>query len=247
MTRDPALVALFRELAQPFDAREVKWKPQSVKGNRCLAIAYIDARIVQDRLDDVVGPENWEESYNVLPDGSVTCRLTVIIGERRVFKEDVGAMSEQPDAGDRLKSAFSDALKRAAVKYGIGRYLYRLANQWVDYDPVKKMIMKTPELPVWARPQAMKNTGPAQQPAAETNQQRDIRVALVKWAERMKGVGSAEDFTQFIPLLKEHSDSDVKLAVWDYIQEQAQDRGYEYIEKERRFVEGVNDNEPIPF
>jgi hypothetical protein len=47
-----------------------------------------------------------------------------------VTKEDVGE-------GDSLKAAFSDALKRAAVKFGVGRYLYRLEKQWVDYDPEK--------------------------------------------------------------------------------------------------------------
>jgi hypothetical protein len=41
---------------------------------------------------------------------------------------DVGGPSEQPDEGDRVKAAFSDALKRAAVKFGIGRYLYRLPH-----------------------------------------------------------------------------------------------------------------------
>ena len=42
-------------LSAPFEVREVKWKPQSVKGNRALAIAYIDARLVMDRLDEVFG------------------------------------------------------------------------------------------------------------------------------------------------------------------------------------------------
>jgi hypothetical protein len=48
---------------------------------------------------------------------------------------DVGSPSEQPDDGDQLKAALSDALKRAAIKLGIGRYHYRLPRQWVDYDP----------------------------------------------------------------------------------------------------------------
>jgi hypothetical protein len=51
--------------------------------------------------------------------------------------------SEQPDGGDRLKAAFSDALKRAAVKYGVGRYLYRLPSQWVDYDPQRRQFKTT--------------------------------------------------------------------------------------------------------
>ncbi|MCA1685873.1 MAG: hypothetical protein LC745_07765 [Planctomycetia bacterium] len=47
---DPAAGA--KALAALFDPSEVKFKPQSVKGNRALAICYIDARAVMDRLDE---------------------------------------------------------------------------------------------------------------------------------------------------------------------------------------------------
>jgi hypothetical protein len=53
-----------------------------------------------------------------------------------------------------LKAAFSDALKRAAIKLGVGRYLYRLPSQWVDYDPTAGRFVKTPQLPAWALPAA---------------------------------------------------------------------------------------------
>jgi hypothetical protein len=87
-----------------------------------------------------------------LPDGSVVCRLRLKIGGEWITKVDVGGPSEQPDGGDRLKAAFSDALKRAAVKFGIGRYLYRLPQQWVDYDdPQNRMFSKDPTLPAFAR------------------------------------------------------------------------------------------------
>jgi hypothetical protein len=152
MPRDPLVQALTTALAAPFEPREVKHKPQMVKNNRCLAMAYIDARLIQDRLDEVLGVENWEDAYRILADGSVMCRLRCKLGDRWITKTDVGSPSEQPDGGDRLKAAFSDALKRAAVKFGIGRYLYRLAAQWVDYDPVKKQIVQVPQLPAFAVP-----------------------------------------------------------------------------------------------
>jgi hypothetical protein len=154
MPRDPLVVALTTALAEPFEPREVKFKPQMVKNNRCLAMAYIDARLIQDRLDDVLGVENWEDVYEILPDGSVMCKLRCKLGEQWITKTDVGSPSEQPDQGDRLKAAFSDALKRAAVKFGIGRYLYRLPASWADYDAVKKQIVAPPQLPAWAVPKA---------------------------------------------------------------------------------------------
>ena len=141
-------------LADPFESTEVKFKPQSVKGNRALALAYIDCRVIQDRLDDVLGVENWMDEYQLLPDGSVVCKLQLNIGGNWITKMDVGSMSEQPDGGDRLKAAFSDALKRAAVKFGIGRYLYRLPPVWADYDPVRKQFSQLPQLPTFARPKA---------------------------------------------------------------------------------------------
>jgi hypothetical protein len=86
-------------------------------------------------------------AVDVLPDGSVVCELRCRIASEWIIKTDVGSPSEQPEAGDQLKAAFSDALKRAAVKIGIARYLYRLPAQWVDYDPAKRRFLKTPQLP----------------------------------------------------------------------------------------------------
>jgi hypothetical protein len=146
--------AIATQLAAPFAANEVRWKPQAVSGNRALAIAYIDCRTVIDRLDEVLRIDGWTDAYDVLPDGSVVCTLKVRIGDTWISKVDVGGPSEQPDEGDRRKAAFSDALKRAAVKLGIGRYLYRLPRQWVDYDPQKRQFVRTPTLPAFALPSA---------------------------------------------------------------------------------------------
>lgn len=165
-------------LAEPFPASELGFKAQAVKGERALAVAYIDARNVMDRLDEVLGAENWQDEYEPLPDGSVVCKLRLRIGGEWITKMDVGAPSEQPDGGDRLKAAFSDALKRAAVKLGIARYLYNLTLGWVDYDPVRKQLKRTPQLPAWALPNGTKPTAkpaPQQQPA-ETRAERANRL-----------------------------------------------------------------------
>src|SRR5262245_17027892 len=160
--------ALMEALAAPFELSEVKFKPQVVKGNRAMVLTYVDARVIQDRLDEVLGTRNWQDDYECLPDGSVLCRLKIRVGGEWLTKVDVGGPSEQPDTGDRVKAAFSDALKRAAVKFGIGRYLYRLPQVWCDYDPVAKKIVKLPQLPAWALPpRAVKAPLPAK-PVAPT-------------------------------------------------------------------------------
>lgn len=155
-------------LLEPFDAGEVKWKPQTVKGDRALAVCYIDARLVMDRLDHVFGVGGWKDEYTPLPNGAVLCQLSVKVNGEWVSRQDVGSESEQPDEHDRTKAAFSDALKRAAVKLGVGRYLYRLGHQWCDYDPVKKKFATRPKLPTWALPGPVVH--PAQLPAYPESQ-----------------------------------------------------------------------------
>jgi hypothetical protein len=143
------------EIAQalhaPFPAEMVGWKAQATTrdGSKAMAVAYIDARAVADRLDETVGPEHWCDHYVMLgeqrtangPEIVVACRLTVL----GVTKEDVGS-------GEDYKSAYSDAFKRAGVRHGIGRYLYSLDKQWVDFDAQKKQLKQTPQLPPWAVP-----------------------------------------------------------------------------------------------
>jgi hypothetical protein len=161
--------AIAQALSAPFEANEVKFKPAVVSGNRALALAYVDARVIQDRLDDVLGVMGWQDSYRVLPDGSVMCRLRLKIGEQWITKVDVGGQSEQPDGGDRTKAAFSDALKRAAVKFGVGRYLYRVPQLWVDYDSHKRQFVRPPTLPLPSEthgPHKTHKSHESQQPAA---------------------------------------------------------------------------------
>src|SRR5947209_18276283 len=92
--------ALMQALGAPFDPTEVKFKPAVVSGQRAMALAYIDARVIQDRLDDVLGVEGWQDDYECREDGSVICRLRLRLGDEWVTKVDVGGPSEQPDGGD---------------------------------------------------------------------------------------------------------------------------------------------------
>ncbi|PID87047.1 MAG: hypothetical protein CSB13_01385 [Chloroflexi bacterium] len=101
-----------------------------------------------ERLDSVVSPVNWSDSYRVVEIGNqaaVECTLTVC----GVSKTDVGTAG---DSAEAAKAAYSDALKRAAVKFGIGRYLYSLPKKWVDYDAERKQLAQIPPLPKWAIP-----------------------------------------------------------------------------------------------
>ena len=157
------------QLAAPFDQADIKFKPGAVSGNRAMALAYVTARAVMDRLDAVLGIDGWKDSYEWLPDGAVLCRLSCKIGDAWIQKADVGGASGQPDPGDRCKAAFSDALKRAAVKFGIGRYLYNSPQQWVEYDGQKKRFAQTPTMPTPPATKA-KPPEPGKTPAPERAQ-----------------------------------------------------------------------------
>lgn len=129
------------QLAAPFAPEDVEYKPGPISGNHALALAYIDARCVQNRLDEVLGIDGWQSEFHVLPGGCVQCKLSLRIGEVWFAKSDVGGPSEQKDPGDRMKAAFSDALKRAAVQWSVGRYLYGLTPEWRDWDPATKRFV----------------------------------------------------------------------------------------------------------
>ncbi len=111
---------LFAALASEFHASEVKTRALA---NR--QIQYVTARTVMNRLDDVLGPANWWDDFIPL-EHSVICKLTICLPDGRVLtKADAGGYAGMTDPGDDDKSGYADAFKRAAVKWGVGRYLYR--------------------------------------------------------------------------------------------------------------------------
>ena len=123
------------KLAQPFDPSEVKWRVGSMSKDktRAMALCYIDARCVMDRLDHVLGSGNWQSEVRIGPDGRVAVGIGVrIVRDSAVPWEWVwkwdGAGATQVE-GD--KGSISDGLKRAAVQWGVARYLYALDAPWV--------------------------------------------------------------------------------------------------------------------
>jgi hypothetical protein len=119
-------------LAAPFPPEQISWRVGATNGDKTkgLALAYIDARDVMRRLDDVVGPSGWQSEFIETPKGRVICRIGIDCGGRWVWKSD-GAGDSDVEAE---KGAISDALKRAAVHWGIGRYLYDMPATWVQIE-----------------------------------------------------------------------------------------------------------------
>jgi hypothetical protein len=111
-----------------------KWRIQSFSKNYPTAtcVAYIDARDVMDLLDEAVGPDNWQSDYKEIK-GNLYSGVGILINGQWVWKWDCGTESSaEPEKGEA-----SDAFKRAAVKWGIGRFLYDLPMQYVKANQKK--------------------------------------------------------------------------------------------------------------
>ena len=127
-------------LKRPFEPAKLKWR----KGPGGKELVYITARDVMDRLDLAVGISGWESSYKEVM-GRVVCELTLCIEGKYITKCD-GA---DDTAIEGAKGALSDALKRAAVQFGVGRYLYhptafegRTPRMWATPDGYDKLMAK---------------------------------------------------------------------------------------------------------
>lgn len=128
-------------LAAEFGPDEVEFLPKAVSGGMALGLPYIDARDVMRRFDSVVGPANWQFDFDVLsPDGKMVRGKLTVLGVTKCDAGEAGG-EEEP-----LKSAVSDALKRCAVHFGVGRYLYYLPRVRAPFDAQKRRFIEPPRL-----------------------------------------------------------------------------------------------------
>lgn len=117
-------------LRRPFAPRALKWKiqtswPKEGEKKGGLLVAYIDARLVIERLDTVVGPL-WSDHYELIPGTkAILCELTI----DGVTRSDVGESTHS------VKGTVSDALKRAAVHFGIGLSVYAMSQVRLNATP----------------------------------------------------------------------------------------------------------------
>jgi len=123
-----------KRLQEPFYPEAVEFRVQgkvNEQTGRAAAVAYVDARAVQDRLDNVVGAGQWSFDWTplVIENGEVMIAkgTLTIYG---VSKSDAGTASNF----EQSLGAVSHCFKRAAVHWGIGRYLYGLPMNWVSAE-----------------------------------------------------------------------------------------------------------------
>ena len=160
-----------KDLSRTFDPQDLEWRIQQSgisNGNPwAMVLAYVTNRAIQMRLDDVIGPADWKNEYK--PDGDgFLCGLSIKIDGEWITKWD-GA---EKTAIEPMKGGLSNSMKRAAVQWGIGRYLYNLEvvfavcktvnsrreskNNYVsmkgDGNQRVSVDWETPSIPMWALP-----------------------------------------------------------------------------------------------
>jgi len=160
------------KLTEPFPTEDIEWRVcrsgLGGSGVYCMVLAYITARAIQKRLDDVCGPENWRlEEPRILDingKSAFACGLSLRVGDEWVTKWDVA----EPTTIEPAKGGWSGATKRAGAQWGIGRYLYHLDETFAEVsdnksrgwnyatlktnDGPKAYYWKAPGLPGWALP-----------------------------------------------------------------------------------------------
>lgn len=155
----------WKALSAPFPPDAVSWRVGSVTRDKArgMALAFLDARDVMNRLDDVLTPAGWQCRYSHADDKKTVCDIAVKVDGEWVWKAD-GAGETDIEAE---KGSLSSAFKRAAVRWGIGRYLYDLPSPWVELKDGKYILEgEMPKLRALLAKDARQAAGPSAPSAA---------------------------------------------------------------------------------
>lgn len=172
------------KLDEYFAPEDLEWRVQSKGISKssgkpwAQVLVYVTSRAVQNRLDSVCGKGGWTSEIKKLDGGAYTCRLSIwvesvdkdngqiITGTGRWVSKEDGADETNIEA---TKGGISGAIKRAAVQWGIGRYLYEFGESWAtfgekenckfsfkDNETKQTYYWNPPALPAWALPENQK-------------------------------------------------------------------------------------------
>ena len=126
---------LRQALTAPFPNGDIEWRVSATNKEKTkgLAVPYVTNRAIQNRLDDTVGIDGWHNEFKPWKDGKAQlCGISIYFHERKQW------LTKWDGADDSdiesVKGGLSDSMKRAAVEWGIGRYLYGMTQVWVSIE-----------------------------------------------------------------------------------------------------------------
>lgn len=169
------------KLQAPFNPQDIEWRVGQSGINRdgnpwAKVLAYVTNRAIMQRLDDVFGCGGWQNQFRDMANGGVECGISCFIEVGETFQWVTKWDAAPATAIEPIKGGRSDSMKRAAVQWGIGRYLYGLEATFAHCypDPKRGQNINTkfqnkkngqavgdaiwgswdnPDLPKWALPQ----------------------------------------------------------------------------------------------
>ncbi len=166
-----------------------------------MALAYLDARDVMDRLDEVCGPTGWQCRYSHVGPMTV-CEIGIFIPITDAGNGPAYTWAWKADGAGQSdieaeKGALSDAFKRAAVRWGVGRYLYNLQSPWVEIETRgRSSVIKEHEYARLAEVLQRQFKGETERPALPSAES-DITEAARRWVNDQKTllstIANAED------------------------------------------------------
>lgn len=171
-------------LLAPFDPFDIEWRVQQAGESNskkwALVLAYVTNRAIMERLDAVFGIDGWQNEYITMPDGGIICgikaRFEIGTEQKPMWQWTVKYDGADKTNIEATKGGLSNAMKRAGVQWGIGRYLYRLESTFVtliegkmpehgdnipcfvkmgNEDRGKRYYFARPQLPKFALPQEL--------------------------------------------------------------------------------------------
>lgn len=195
--KEKTVEEIFAALREPFPPQDIQWRigQKSKDGKKAMVLPYVTNRAIMERLDQVVGVGNWYPEFRPVDAGGehgMICRLSILLdhpdgmGKYALTRED-GASNTKIEP---IKGGISDSMKRAAVQFGIGRYLYNLSESWVPLGDYNRF--EPPRLPLWALPkgfagqqtQVQSNSTPLHNSNEEPQQDDTPRFTKGKYANK---------------------------------------------------------------
>lgn len=197
--RPAATVEDLAKLRYPFRPDEIEWRiqnasidTQNTEKSWAIAVPYIEARAIMNRLDEVVGPSNWFAKFYPWRNDCQLCHLSILcrvedpVSPEGFRTEWITKVDGAPGTEyEEIKGGLSAALKRAAVHWGIGRYLYTLDAEFVKPKPPKgpnkgsirasykkqRFTFDPPQLPAHCLPGGEQAEAPQQEPQPQPQTQ----------------------------------------------------------------------------